>query len=151
MIQKNRILKRHCGSCTKCCEGWLVGDAYGFSFGNGLSCTFFNKGCSIYPNHPQHPCKEFECQWISDISLPEWLKPEISGVIITKKGLEIFDYLMVIPAENKLNEKVYQWADEYTKANIRNHVVIGDGKKFIVYSQHQYFKKMALEYWNKDK
>ena len=92
--------KRECGSCTKCCEGWLPGGAYGKKFFPGRPCHYFkktkNSGCSIYQNRPEDPCKKFECAWLKDSKIfPEWLKPELSNVIITnqeKNGINYFEF-----------------------------------------------------------
>lgn len=144
---KIKTIGRACAGCTKCCEGWLSGQAYGFDFNVSKPCAFLNKGCSIYPFRPTEPCKTFECQWKSNRSLPEWLKPDKSGVIILKKYIDIFDYLMIVPAAKKIDKKIFDWADNYSKENIKNHVIIGDGTKFHIYTRHRHFKEIAEKKW----
>ena len=60
--------KRSCGSCTKCCEGWLSGEALGHKFYPGKPCHFIaiGKGCSVYAKRPQEPCVSYKCGWISN-------------------------------------------------------------------------------------
>jgi len=146
---KVKSIGRACAGCTKCCDGWLSGSAYGYKFDAKNKCVFMNKGCSIYPFRPDDPCKTFECQWKSNRALPEWLKPDKSGVILLKKYIDIFDYLMVVPAGKTIGKNIHDWAKQYSNENIRNHVVIGDGIKFDIYSKHRYFRELAENKWLK--
>jgi len=145
---KVKTIGRSCDGCTKCCEGWLSGEAYGYKFSPGLKCAFLNKGCSIYPNHPVDPCKLFECQWKSNRSLPEWLKPDKVGAIIMKRQLDIFEYFMVVPAAN-IAKQVYDWADSFYRQSIKNHVIIRKDKEFKIYSNHGHFRELADSKFNK--
>lgn len=139
---------RSCDGCNKCCI-WLTGSAYGYDFGNGKSCHFLRQNkCTIYPNHPVDPCQVFECQWKANRSLPEWLKPDKSHVIILKKYIDIFDYYMIVPAGKPISSQVIEWASNYSKEHIRNHVVIYIESKYFIYSQHNYFKEIADKKWN---
>jgi len=77
---------RQCNQCTACCEGRLDGKVYDKYFQPGRSCYFmFETGCSIYENQPENPCKSYQCEWLNNSDIPEWLKPNLSKVIITKK------------------------------------------------------------------
>lgn len=41
------------------------------------------KGCAIYPDRPEDPCKLFQCAWLQEGSkLPEDMRPDLSGVIV---------------------------------------------------------------------
>lgn len=75
---------RECGTCTKCCEGWLTGEINFRSMYPGKPCYLveIGKGCKDYDNRPLFPCKLFTCAWILDEEIPEEYKPEISGVIV---------------------------------------------------------------------
>lgn len=102
-------MKRICGDCTACCEGWFkpnIGEGwferespnhppqpaeiYGHQIKPGLGCHFKSSHCTIYENRPNHPCKTYECAWLKNKnnSIPEWLKPNISKVIITERQRE---------------------------------------------------------------
>ena len=78
---------RKCGNCSLCCEGIISGEAYGHVFENNIPCYFLTKNnikkCSIYGNHPP-VCKYFKCEWLINRSLPEWVKPNLSGILIYK-------------------------------------------------------------------
>ena len=134
---------RACDGCTKCCEGWLYGTAYGYDFSPYKKCAFLNKGCSIYPLRPASPCKSFQCQWKANRSLPEWLKPDKSDVIILGKMLKEFKYLFIVPAGKKINTQVYEWAEKYSKENERNNTVISDESNYKIFSQNKLFKELA--------
>ena len=66
-------MKRECGTCTKCCEGWLTGEALGHNFYPGKPCHFLavNKGCTVYAKRPKDPCSSYKCAWLAneDIAL----------------------------------------------------------------------------------
>lgn len=83
---------RECGSCTKCCEGYIQGGAHGIKFGiidnKVVPCEFlaWGHGCTIYEDRPLSPCKKFKCMWLKDPEIPENLKPDISQVMAMRKG-----------------------------------------------------------------
>jgi hypothetical protein len=80
------VSDRKCGTCTKCCEGYLIANIRGNPIGNGKPCIFveIGKGCKDYENRPQEPCKSFECGWITIDEMPEEFKPSMSGVIMSR-------------------------------------------------------------------
>ena len=85
-------LSRECGTCTACCEGWLKGEIRGHKMYPGKNCHFLGcNGCTIYEDRPQEPCRNFECVWLKDKSgiIPEWMKPELSKVIIKEMEYEL--------------------------------------------------------------
>ncbi len=53
--------KRSCGSCTACCEGWLVINTEAVNAYPGHPCNQVNsgKGCKIYETRPCDPCRNF--------------------------------------------------------------------------------------------
>lgn len=101
-------LSRDCGTCTKCCEGYTSGGAYGVKFGNGVPCFFLeiNVGCTIYEDRPRHPCQTFKCQWIIDKDLPEHFKPNISHIMATRRGQKFVVLTNVGPNPN---QEVIDW------------------------------------------
>jgi hypothetical protein len=85
---------RECGTCTACCEGWLHGVVRGHEMNRDKKCHFLgckNTRCSIYEERPQEPCKNFNCVWLEDKEhkLPEWMKPELSKVILKEMEYEV--------------------------------------------------------------
>lgn len=106
------ILKRTCSQCTACCEGWLSGEAHSIKFQSGKPCHFkCPDGCSIYNDRPSF-CKEFNCEWIQNYNLPEWLKPNISNVIVRKKVFSkapLLYYFEVLEMGKKIDSVVLNW------------------------------------------
>jgi len=116
---------RKCGDCTACCEGWLAGTVYGRTFYPGKKCHFLcDSGCSIYEERPKEPCKRFVCSWLVDTNkvYPEWLRPDLSGIIIqdktTKSGIS---YLHITETGKKIDSEILLWCINYhltTKKNM---------------------------------
>ena len=123
-----KTLTRSCGGCTKCCEGLLAGKAYNFEFGNGKACGYLGvNGCNIYAMRPTNPCKTFQCEWTTNHSLPEWLKPNRSNVIMSRRTIGLYTFLMIVSEGRIISEKIHEWAEEYSKQDIKNHVlIVGD-------------------------
>ena len=134
-----KTLTRACGSCSKCCEGWLTGQAYGFEFHANKPCAFLGvNGCNIYVNRPYNPCKTFQCEWTINHSLPEWLKPDRSKVIASRRIIGDYSFLMIVPAGAPVSKRVHAWAEAYSKQDVKNHVlIVGDVSR--VYSQDKKF------------
>ena len=83
---------RECGNCTACCEGWLHGVVRGKEMYRGKPCHFLGcNRCTIYEERPIEPCRNFNCVWLMDQTheLPEWMKPELSKVIIKELEYEV--------------------------------------------------------------
>ena len=141
------IVGRSCGSCTACCEGWLFGDAYGFKFNIGKPCKFLNKrGCSIYEVRPVDPCKTFECDWKRNTSIPEWLQPIKSNVIIVKQYLDNFIYLRLINTGKVIDNAVHIWADEM--ADEGKHIILTELTGIKLFSKNKEFLELAKKELN---
>lgn len=96
------IPARTCGTCTKCCEGAVHGSVFGHVFFKGSPCRYcvVGSGCSVYEDRPDDPCRTFNCAWITDDSIPEWMKPNISGAIVVVKKLGDFIFPVLIPTND---------------------------------------------------
>jgi hypothetical protein len=106
------MVKRECGTCGKCCEGWLESEILEMS--EGHPCKFYSDECkcTIYENRPQDPCRDYECAWVEDETFPEWMKPDLVNVIITHSPHptnENLSYYNIIEAGDKMNSKVLNW------------------------------------------
>lgn len=110
---------RSCAGCTKCCEGWLTGEALGQTFYPGKPCHFISigKGCSVYAKRPKEPCQSFKCAWLIDKNIPEWMKPSDINTILTYKEINGIPYLSVIEAGSVLSAKVLTWVIQYALSN----------------------------------
>ena len=102
--------KRKCDGCINCGEGWLTSNIYDKFMFPGRPCHFVkSNGCSIYKNRPTEPCKNYKCEWLKDLEIPEWLKPSTSNVILTKRKIDSVEYLEVKEAGQKMNIEILNW------------------------------------------
>lgn len=96
---------RACGDCTKCCEGWLYAEVNGQTIYPGVACGYLNSRCTIYKQRPEHPCKTFVCEWLADESIPLWMRPDKSGVIIKRED----DMVEMIECDPPLKTAPLEW------------------------------------------
>lgn len=116
-------MTRECGDCTRCCEGWLNAEIYDMKMYQGKPCHYLGKKCTIYDNRPENPCKSYTCEWLTNEDFPEWLKPNISNVIVTKKETEdkSLNYYEIIETGKTIKSPVLNWFIHWalkTKSNI---------------------------------
>jgi hypothetical protein len=80
----SRELSRSCGTCTACCDGWMVGTVFGHEMKPGQPCFFRGEQCcTIYERRPEKPCRTFICGWLQRASpFPEEFRPDRLGVLI---------------------------------------------------------------------
>lgn len=116
---------RECGSCTACCT-WLIGDAYGHSFGNGKSCKFLSgDGCSVYKARPKC-CEKYYCAWAQEL-IDDTLKPDESGVLVSVENNENGQYLKVLEIkENTLNNNIISYFKEWERKMNTPVIIIND-------------------------
>jgi hypothetical protein len=117
-------IKRGCGTCTKCCEGWLSGNAHGHSFYRGKPCHFIaiGKGCGIYEQRPKDPCVSYSCAWLTNADLPEWMKPSEINAIVDFRKIDNTDiqYIKIHEAGETLRSDVLSWLLQYALKNQLN-------------------------------
>jgi len=75
---------RDCDGCAKCCDGSLVGTAYGNKFGPAPCIYLKNGKCSIYETRPKM-CQKYQCAWSQGL-FPEWMKPDLTGTMCSVEG-----------------------------------------------------------------
>jgi hypothetical protein len=102
---------RSCNSCTKCCEGYLSANIKGQEISLGKPCLFveISVGCKDYENRPSFPCKEFKCEWVRDLYIPEEFSPAKTGVIFNTVQISDIVYLNAIEAGNPITAEVLSW------------------------------------------
>jgi hypothetical protein len=114
-------MKRDCGSCTKCCEGYLHGSAHGKPFYLGNPCHYISigKGCTIYDKRPKDPCVTYRCQWLDNLEIPEWLKPDKINAIISKRFIKDtqIEYWDLCEAGETMRANVLTWVIQYALNN----------------------------------
>lgn len=101
---------RSCDGCTKCCDGWLWGEAHGHKFYKGRPCHFIGpNGCTIYDKRPESPCRTFRCEWLINEDIPAWMKPDKINAIIVKRTEDNKEYYEINEAGSTLDVRVLSW------------------------------------------
>lgn len=121
-MQKNKVLKskRECGECTLCCQ-YMSAEVYGHRFSKGNPCHYLGNGCTIYKDRPS-VCSDYKCFWLEDVEhfVPEWIKPSLSGIIITKrrwgKNKDKF-YWAVVECGKPMRAEVLHWLLTFCEQN----------------------------------
>jgi hypothetical protein len=78
--------------------------------------------CSIYPERPQHPCREFVCGWlVASSPLPDWMRPDQSDMIMLAanffwRGLPVD---VVVPVGERPKKKALDWLTRFCTENRR--------------------------------
>lgn len=142
--------KRQCGECKACCEGWLSGQVNNHLFYRGQPCHYLGeKGCTIYEDRPEHPCRVFNCEWLINETVPDWLKPNESKVILYTKEVQGFRYLRVVETGTKMKVEVMSWIlMEFAKKRITNLIYEIDGTTSII-GTHEFFEAYSRPCQNK--
>ena len=92
-----------CGECTECCTGTLQGEVRGHKFDRTTSCFFLKENkCSIYNSRPDTPCKNYSCIWLMDESIPDFMRPDLSNVVLTKRAVGNFEFVEAEEAARKV-------------------------------------------------
>jgi Fe-S-cluster containining protein len=93
----------------------MYADIYGQELKVGSPCRYLKagQGCSIYSEKRPQICSSFKCVWLEDASVPDWIKPETSGMIsfIDKKD----KMLATVPAGGKMTAEYRAWTRAYAK------------------------------------
>lgn len=115
-------MNRECGDCTKCCEGNLTFKIKDINVYKGKPCPFvdIHKGCSIYEDRPEKPCKAYKCAWLSEPTIPLWMKPNKINAIIDIRTVNGIKFLNLIEAGETLRSDVLTHCFLYAKANKLN-------------------------------
>ena len=123
--------ERACNGCSACCEGALHGQAHGHAFWKGRPCHFLGKNCcTIYENRPDDPCKSFKCGYLIFEWMPEWMRPDLSGVIVTSRITEKnkIPYIEVVESQGKMKAEVLSFLFmSYMNGQLKNFTYQIDG------------------------
>lgn len=116
-------MSRSCEGCTKCCEGFLSGEAESKKFYPGQPCHFvqIGKGCAIYAKRPKDPCVNYVCLWRKSDDVPAWMKPsEIDAIADERKTANGIGYVSLHEAGSPLDSGVLSWWIEWALQNGAN-------------------------------
>lgn len=127
---------RPCGPCTGCCEGWLSANIRGHEMHPGRPCFYLANGvCTDYEGRPG-TCKTYNCAWkVEGDVFPEWMRPDRSGVIISKVILPSrsdLTHYEVAEASGKLDVKTLNWLVQWALEKGINLYYQIDGKHHVV-------------------
>jgi len=139
---KAKSVSRPCDGCKKCCEGFLTIELpeLGLHVKSGQTCPRLGKhGCNIYSLRPEL-CRQWECEWKSNLSIPSWLKPDQAGVIILRKELEGHRFFLVVYAGGEITDKIHNWAKELAQSKNEN-ILVPMAPAHKVYSKNTDFIK----------
>lgn len=110
---------RSCEDCDACCRGVLTFDEGNIIVRDSKDCfKLVNKKCSVYDTRP-NTCKEFICSFLRDEGLPEWLRPNKCGFMLTETPETILIHQckdMLINTEALI--WTMWWANSYRKMNV---------------------------------
>lgn len=113
-------MNRTCGSCTKCCEGWLAADVHGHFMEPGTHCHFLKESkCSIYPSRP-NVCKDFFCAWLMDERIDDDLKPDNIHQIITYNYVDDIGWYEIVEAGEKIKKEHLKRIIDFVKKHRLN-------------------------------
>lgn len=109
---------RQCGGCTACCEGWAEGEIRGHRMFPGKPCHFLgSRGCSIYPERPESPCRTFVCGWLQpDSPFPESFSPREVGVIIVPFEWRARPAYVLLSAGRDPDDRMLAWMEAFTRS-----------------------------------
>lgn len=107
---------RPCGDCSACCEGHLIGNAWGNRFGAGKKCIFLvQRECAIYKDRPK-TCQKYQCMWSQNI-FPEWMKPNKCGIMVSAEWKDGKQFLKAIEILPNVDYNVYAELEKFCKQN----------------------------------
>jgi hypothetical protein len=108
--------ERECGSCTACCDGWVVGTIHGHEMKPGQPCHFRGAGCcTIYERRPMEPCRSFVCGWLRPASpFPETFRPDRLGVMIVPTRWRERPAYILCSAGRDPDEGLLAWMREFS-------------------------------------
>lgn len=108
-------MSKECGECTVCCSGTLDAVIFEHTITKGVSCPFVSKsGCTIHSERP-NVCRSFICGWLAHPNIPEYMRPDKSGVILISSKINNASILSAIEYD-QVTEKAVDWLDRVEQA-----------------------------------
>ncbi len=135
---------KSCGTCTKCCDGWMSDNIRGHEVYPGKPCFFvtIGRGCNDYDNRPNDPCKTFNCVWKVDNQIPEHMKPDISNIIATYNQIDGILYTTLTQAGNEVDKTSIDWYISFYGNKNTNLLLNLNNKSYLIGSD-DFVKKIS--------
>lgn len=144
-----RSRAKTCGECTACCEGWLRADleirGQKYAVRPDKPCPFIeNYSCKIHNTGDQpDSCKKYTCMWLDDPKIPDWMRPDKSGVILTEKSHGGQSYIQMVETGKKVDSTVLARVIQYSFLHGKNLEFTVAGDTYHLGSPE--FMRLALE------
>ncbi|NBP58816.1 hypothetical protein EBU71_20180 [bacterium] len=135
---------KSCGGCTRCCEGFLSTKVYDFEISPSAGgCRFLGKnGCNIYQVRPYDPCQVFQCGWKENTVIPDFMRPDLSDIIILLRYIESYHFYRLVKCSDDLKPEVIEWAKGHAKQG--HHVIAYDkNSQLLIFSEDRKFRELA--------
>ncbi len=135
---------KSCGTCTRCCDGWMSDNIRGHEVYPGKPCFFvtIGRGCNDYDNRPNDPCKTFNCVWKVDNQIPEHMKPDISNIIATYNQIDGILYTTLTQAGNEVDKTSIDWYISFYGNKNTNLLLNLNNKSYLIGSD-DFVKKIS--------
>jgi hypothetical protein len=97
----------------------LIGNSHGNQYGpvgeHKRPCIFLVKEkCCIYETRPE-TCRKYQCAWSQGL-FPEWMKPNISGCLISVEEKDGMQYLKTI-TRGSINQQAKSCIERFCNDN----------------------------------
>jgi len=85
----------------------------------GKPCFFLEIGgvCKDYNNRPKSPCVDYECLWLQDNSIPDFMKPENCNAIFDMLTYKNKKYIRFIKSKKDYSKESLEYAIKYASDN----------------------------------
>lgn len=58
---------------------------------------------------PKDPCDTYKCAWLTSDTMPLWMRPDKSKVIVTERSVDEIPYWDVVECGQKLDSEPLSW------------------------------------------
>lgn len=115
---------RPCDGCNACCEGHLIGEAFGYNFYPSKPCFFLKeKRCSIHLTRP-HTCKKYQCAWSQNM-FDENMRPDKCGLLVSiEYDINKKQYFKVMEILERIDYSAYNTIKLWTEQLDTYYVII---------------------------
>ena len=134
-----------CAECRACCQGWVIGEAYGSRFYPGKACDFLCGGCQIYDVRP-NVCRKFYCAYAQEL-FPEWMRPDKSKVIISVQDWSKGQYLLCSEMGQKMSDEALLEINNFSKKHNCPTIIQYDGQ-FNFHGPQEFLEETKKKYQN---